>query len=215
MIKAIIFDMDGVISDTEHIHRKVNDMVLRKLGIVIGKEERDSYTGIPTKRGFQMILKRYNKEHDLNRAIEMNTEKLKELISNEMEPISGAVALIENVKKAGFKIAVASSTELPLIEMILEKIGVNDKFDSIISGADLENPKPAPDVFLIAARELAVEPKECLVIEDSSAGAKAAKAAGMKCIGFISPHSGTQNLTMADIVLDDLKKISIDLISRM
>ncbi|MBI5332060.1 MAG: HAD family hydrolase [Candidatus Aenigmarchaeota archaeon] len=213
-ISAIIFDMDGVISDTEHLHKKANDEVLKELGIIIDKKDRDRYVGIPTKHYFRRILKKH-KNLDINDIMKINNEKLKQLIVKEMKPISGAIELINNIKDAGYKTAVASSTELELIEFILERIGVRDRFDNIVSGSDLDNPKPAPDVFLITAKELDVMPEECLVIEDSANGVRAAKSAGMRCIGFTSANSGNQDLSKADIVVDDLKKININLIKRL
>ena len=214
MIEAVIFDMDGVISDTEHLHTKANNAALEEIGITISKQERDRYVGIPTKHSFKKILREHNKTLDIAALMKINNEKLRKLIVEEMKPIDGAVDLINSARNAGYKTAVVSSTEIELIEFILERIGVKDRFDRIVSGSDLDNPKPAPDVFLIAAKELGIDPKECLVIEDSANGVSAAKTAGMKCIGFISPHSGNQDLGKADIIVNSLKKINIGLIKR-
>ena len=105
--------------------------------------------------------------------------------------------------------AVASSTTKPIIEVILKKLKLYDLFNIIISGDEVENGKPAPDIFLQAAARLSVKPLECVVVEDSYNGVKAAKSAGMYCLGYHNPNSGCQNISDADKIINSFANINI------
>ena len=109
--------------------------------------------------------------------------------------LDGIRKLLDELKSCGIKIGLASSSSKEFIELILNKLGVIEYFEVIISGEDVQKSKPAPDIFQKAAEALNVEPSNCLVIEDSGHGVKAAKLAEMKCIGFNNPNSGKQDLS--------------------
>ena len=127
-------------------------------------------------------------------------------------PIPGALELIERthqLRERGVKTAIASSSERKFINFIVQSLGIDGKFDTLESGDELPQSKPDPAIYLQTAAHLMVEPKECVVIEDTENGARAAKAAGMYCIGFRSPHSGQQDLSMCDEVVDDMSDIHL------
>ena len=104
----------------------------------------------------------------------------------------------------------ASSSGYDLIGLILSRLGISEYFDSITSGNDVKRGKPDPDVFLLAAERIGVNPRDCFVVEDSENGVKAAKSAGMKALGYVNPTSGNQCLDMADVVTDDFRKVDIN-----
>jgi len=110
---------------------------------------------------------------------------------------------------------VASSSPKFFIETVLETLRIREYFKEILSGEEVQRGKPYPDIFLETAEMLRVNPQECVVIEDSTNGIKAALAAGMKCIGFINLNSGLQDLTSASIIVDSICKINYGLISNM
>ena len=115
--------------------------------------------------------------------------------------------MLERVHEGGFLMAVASSSPEIYINQVIDMLGVKEYFQVLCSGENVKNPKPAPDVFLKAAKELGVSPDECLVIEDSTNGCRAAKAAGMVCLGYYNPDSGDQDLSIADGVIADYEKL--------
>ena len=141
---------------------------------------------------------------------------MKQLVDESgLKAISGIEALLKDLKLNHFQIALASSSSYVFIDSILDKIGIRDYFDYILSGEDLANSKPAPDIFLEAAKGLGCLPHQCIVIEDSNNGVAAAKAAGMKCIGYMNRTSGNQDLTKATVVIDDFNRINAQFIEKL
>ena len=129
--------------------------------------------------------------------------KLQLLEDGDWTALSGAVELVEGLVVKGIPVAVASSSSLPFIEGVLRKTGLDRFIHRYVSAESVARGKPAPDVFLEAARMLAVSPVQCLVVEDSRNGVLAAKVAGMRVIGYRNPSSGDQDLSRADAVVTD------------
>ena len=114
------------------------------------------------------------------------------------------------LKEHDIPTAVASSSPIEFIETNISNLGFNDYFQFLLSGNEVTNGKPAPDIYLAAAKRLNVMPQDCVVLEDSHNGVKAAKSAGMTCIGFQNPNSGIQDISMADTVIDSIKQIDVN-----
>lgn len=211
MLKAIVFDMDGVIVDSEPLHKKVQQTLLARYGIEPTEEELQNYVGL----GIKPLLERHIQKYHLPVALEdlhlLYLETLFQIFTNgELIPIPGAVELIRQGKNAGLKLGIASSSPLKLIHLILNRLQIIQHFDSIVSGDQVEKGKPDPEIFLESAKRLHCEPFECVVIEDSTNGIIAAKKAHMKCVAFISPNTKGQKFDLADWIVDDLCKISIE-----
>ena len=117
--------------------------------------------------------------------------------------------LVEIVHDSDVKLGLASSTDLVLIRVVLDRLALDAFFDTVVSVEEVEHPKPMPDVYLEAARRLDCEPKTCLAIEDSQAGVQSAKGAGMRCLGFSSPNSPHQDLHQADMIVGDLWELEL------
>ena len=143
--------------------------------------------------------------------IEKREKMILDIMANEdIKPVSGIPELFRSIKALGLTPAVASSSGIELIKLVLARLGMAVYFDSISSGNDVKRGKPSPDIFLLAAERIGAEPSECLVVEDSENGVRAAKAAGMTALGYVNPTSGNQCLDMADVVTDDFRKVDIN-----
>jgi len=136
--------------------------------------------------------------------------KLKLLKAKDYESISGVKELIKDLFNKGIVIAVASSSSSIFIKEVLSKIKLDSYIQLFVSAENVKKGKPAPDVFIRVSELIEVEPKDCVVIEDSANGVLAAKRAGMKVIGYNNPNSGNQKLTHADFVIDDFKRVTVE-----
>lgn len=209
-IKAVIFDMDGVIIDSEPFHYKVNREIFKELNIQISDEEYSKFIGVSNKDMWSFLRKKYNLKDSVEelsaRQIDRNINYLKE---NDEKPIEGIKELIKGLNDRGLKIGLASSSPMAYIELVLNKFGIDKFFHKKISGENLSKGKPHPDIYLLIAKELGVVPGECLVIEDSTNGVESAKKAGMNCIGFDNPNSDKQDLSGADIVVGSIREATV------
>ena len=179
-IKAVLFDMDGVIFDTERIYLEDWTKVFEKYGYKMVKDTYISVMG----RGRKVVKEVFRKEFGQDLPIEeMYIEKdalLNEAIVNNKIPLKeGAIKILNFLGNNGYKIALATSAKRERVDKQLNGANIQEKFDAIVCGDDIINSKPDPEIFLKAAEKLSVKPEECIVIEDSPAGIKAAYNAGM------------------------------------
>lgn len=209
-MKAVIFDMDGVIIDSEPIHLEVDVQTMKDLGYNILKEELNKYVGTTNEYMFTDIKNRYKINKSVEEIISYRAEIAKErIIKSDLEPIEGIRELLNDLKNKNIPAAIASSSPRDFIEVVVSKFGLQDYFSHIVSGEEVENGKPARDVYIETAKKLGVQSKDCIVIEDSKNGVLAAKAAGMKCIGFQNFNSGNQDLSKADVIVKSIGEIKI------
>src|SRR3990167_4471828 len=210
MLKAVIFDMDGVLVDTEpladlHFSRFLKD----QFNIKVDPEFFQRFRGSTSKHFWEIIIKEFNLESTYEEISEIARPRYLEFLKkSDLQAIPGIKVLIENLLKANIKIAVASSASHKRIKTILEIIKLDDKFEIIISADHIKNSKPHPEIYLIAAKTLGVDPKDCIAIEDATNGVRSAKAAGMKVIGFKDSAHNTQNLAAADLIVKDFKQLT-------
>lgn len=209
-MKAVIFDMDGVIIDSEPIHLDVDLQVMNELGCDITHKELEKYVGTTNEYMIADLKEKYNLSQSVEEIVEYKVNmSTKKIIEADIEPIEGIRELLINLKNKNMKTAIASSSPKNVIEIIVSKFKLEDYFDYLLSGEEVENGKPAPDVYIETAKKLGIAPNECTVIEDSRNGVIAAKAAGMKCIGFKNINSGNQDLSKADLIVDSILEIKI------
>jgi beta-phosphoglucomutase len=191
-VRAVIFDLDGVIVSTDAMHFQAWKSIAEDEGIYFDERINDRLRGVSRMESLEIILERaarsYNDAEKQALADTKNAryvELLKGLTPDDVpEDVTRVLAAL---RARGVKIAVGSSSRnTPLI---LKQTGLQDTFDAVADGGDITRTKPAPDVFLVAARRLGVEPAECVVVEDADAGVRAAKAAGMlaAAIGGAAP----------------------------
>lgn len=216
MLEAVIFDMDGVIIDSEPFHLDICLELFKKLNITMPEDEYKTYIGVSNTSMWTTIKNKYFLKESVNELAMLQTNACIEYLKEKDEkPISGVVEILESLKQNEIKIALASSSPMEGIRLVLDKFNISHYFQAVISGENLERGKPAPDIFLNAAKMLKVEPQFCTVIEDSNHGVSAAKAAGMKCIGFQNPNSGNQDLKAADMTVNSLKDLNLEVIKRL
>lgn len=184
-IKAVIFDLDGVITDTAEYHFLSWKRLAEEEGIEFSREDNDKFRGISRRDCLEILLKdRVLSEEEKDKLADRKNiyyrEYLKDLDESNILP--GVEQLINYLRKKNYKLAVASSSKNTL--RVLDRLGITDVFDAIADGNSVENSKPAPDIFLYTAKQLEVNPEGCIVIEDSASGIEAANKAGMLTIGI-------------------------------
>ena len=207
-IRAVIFDMDGVMVDSEPIYFESNRSVFAELGFTVSHDDYAQFVGLDAGRMWAQLKALHNLPHRVPELVGLEADGMVAgLQAAGLEPMPGLLTLIDALRSRDRRLAVASSSTRRVIQTVLAKLRLEDAFDHVISGEDVELGKPAPDIFLLASNLLEIPPAECLVIEDSANGVRAAKAAGMRCIGFRNPNSGAQDLSPADAIVESLDQI--------
>jgi beta-phosphoglucomutase len=208
-IKAVIFDLDGVIADSEPISGKSTAMVLGKRGVSLTDDERRLAFGRRSPDIFSDALRARGKKFakaDIETMVAEKNAIMLSLMKDNLKAIPGSIELIGLLSKKGLKLALATSSHKDKMKMEVEELGIDGLFNVIVTGDDVSRGKPDPEIFLLAAKRLGMKPAECAVIEDSSFGVRAAKRAGMFAIGFASKNSPGQDLSSADATVSDVGK---------
>jgi HAD superfamily hydrolase (TIGR01509 family) len=203
--------MDGVIIDSEPIHFDIDVKTMSFLGAAITQNELERYVGMTNPEMWAIIKQEFNLPQSVSEIIDYQlSAKIEMLRSTEIEPIDGINDLILELKKHNILLGIASSSPIKFINEVLIKFNFLHYFDCVVSGEEVAKGKPAPDVYLEAARQLGVTPDKCIVLEDSKNGVASAKAAEMKCIGFINQNSGNQDLSKADSLVRTIRDIEVE-----
>jgi HAD superfamily hydrolase (TIGR01509 family) len=216
MIQTVIFDMDGVIVDTEIVHRYAYFKQFEELNIEVPEEMYTSLTGLSTRNTFQKLKEHFQLEHDVEdlilrkRAIFNDAFDSKE----DLTLLEGVERLIKDFHQNGLQLIVASSASKVTIDRVFRRFELHQYFTHIVSGEDFPKSKPHPAIFEHAASLSVAQKENCIVIEDSTNGVKAAKAAGILCIGYNSFHSKDQDLTLADFIVNHFDELNFEKVSR-
>jgi HAD superfamily hydrolase (TIGR01509 family) len=207
MIEAILFDLDGLMFDSEPHSLASWEAVLRERGVTLDQLTIDSILGRRIDATARTLIDKYHLPVTVQELGDAKTEYQIAHLAGNVKPMPGLIELLDEIDRRGLKKAVASSGIRRYVEAVLRVNGLLDRFSVIITGDQVAHGKPAPDVFLAAARALNVEPPHCLVLEDAPAGVQAAKAAGMTCIA-VPDHSVAQlDLSQADKVVASLHDV--------
>jgi HAD superfamily hydrolase (TIGR01509 family) len=208
MLKAVIFDMDGVLIDSEPLHARAAVLTLKNLGIDITIDYCYGFIGSTTVHMLQTIINDFKLTYDVSTLLELYQETKHQLLKSDGHTaIPFTKELIINLYQNGVKLAIASSSSYNEIEDVVKSLGIKKYFNKLISGTTVDNPKPAPDVFLKAVKELGVNNSECIIIEDSYNGVCAANAAGIPVIGFANINSGKQDLSNTCLIIEGFEEI--------
>ncbi|GGI57554.1 HAD family hydrolase [Winogradskyella haliclonae] len=212
MLKAVLFDMDGVIVDTEPLHRKAYFKMFSDVDISVDEDLYASFTGQSTINICKRLVSHFSLSYSPEYLVKQKRYHFKYLFENDsdLRLIDGVLDLIKDYHANNMKLVVASSASMPNINRIFERFDLNQYFMGKFSGADLKQSKPHPEIFIKAAAHTGFKKSECMVIEDSTNGIKAANAAGIFCVGFKSPHSSHQDYSLADIIITEYSEITSD-----
>ncbi len=209
MIKAIIFDMDGTLVDTEPFNTEIEKRQFSLNKIPVSSEEHQQYLGTASDVMWHEIVLKHRIQIPAEDLIEQNrSESIRFFSEVEKIPVMpGLVQLLEILLKKNYLLAVASSSIPEIIELVLTKTDLKKYFRIIVSTQETGKSKPEPDVFLLTAKRLGINPENCLVIEDSANGIKAAHAANMSCIAYQSPGINPKSQKDADAVITSFAQL--------
>lgn len=205
--KAIIFDVDGVLVDSEKFIAQAALRLFDRLGIQVNQDEFKPYIGT----GEQKFLEGIAAKYDIRIPTDAKKQLYgfyKEQVTGKLQMIKGARNFIEVCRKNKFKMAIATSSDSDKMLTSFNAVGIEvSMFDAIVTGDEVTNRKPDPEIFLLSCKKLNINPQDCLVVEDSVNGVIAAKAAGCGCLGITSTFDKSA-LHLADLIADDFTSLS-------
>lgn len=214
MLKAVLFDMDGVIVDTEPLHRKAYSKMFEEVGITVSDELYSSFTGQATLAICEKLVSTFSLNKSPNELVNIKRAHFKYLFENDgsLQLLPGVLNLIQDYYQNNITLVVASSASMENINRVFDRFDLNSYFVAKLSGADLEKSKPHPKIFIKAAQAANTDRAHCIVIEDSTNGIKAANSAGIFCVGFNSLHSKNQDYRQANVVVDNFNELTFDVV---
>lgn len=207
-IDAVIFDMDGVLTDTEPVHFAATNSVLKAEGFEISWEQYEPFIGTAEPSMWDFLERQFRLNNTRDSYRDAYNLAVLALLQEKVDALPGAHEAVRSVRAAGLRVGLASSSRQAWVEATLRGAAFEGAFEVIVSGDMVERGKPAPDIFLRAASLLAVDPDRCLVLEDSPRGIAGAKAAGMKAIGVRSRYQ--LDLSAADDIVDSIAAFDIE-----
>ena len=200
-LPLLIFDMDGVLIDSEPVYHAFHPVFFREhLGITLTEEEVDGFTGVSSLD----IHTRYKALYHLPEPPQVYVQQqyahlMRHFAALEPLPLlPGIEHVLQTLQQRGYRLALSSSNQREMVDLCLDKSQLRGYFENILTGQDVAHAKPDPEIFRKQAEFFGEMPERCVVIEDSTNGCRAAKAAGMFCVGFVNPNSGRQDLSLAD-----------------
>ena len=194
---AIIFDMDGVLLDSEPLHYEATRALLAEHGVTYTAAHNDNFFGCTDRDVFTALRARFRLGPSERELADAWIARVVRLLPGRAVPLEGVRETLATLRESGYRLALASSSAPAIIDTTLGALGIEAEFELRVSGHDVEKGKPSPDIFLKAARRLGLGAGDCLVVEDSMNGLRAALAAGMRCVVVPCPSTSGQDFTGA------------------
>ena len=210
--RAVIFDLDGVLWDGEPLYHEAFNLILEPYGFRLSENDYTEIIGLSVEAAWEWVRRRFDLTASPDGVLRAYNEAVLRLLQRPVEPLPGVRPLIEALHRRGVPIGVASASLRPWVDATLRGLGLHDAFGAVVSASEVENAKPAPDLFLAAAARLGVPPDRCLAVEDTGPGIAAAKAAGMFAVQLRAASTALPPLPDADLVLDDLTDLDLSLL---
>lgn len=208
-IRAVIFDMDGVLTDSEPLINAAAIAMFKEKGLSVLPTDFLPFVGAGEDRYVGGVAEKYHFPMDTAAAKQRTYEIYLALVPSQLEAFAGANDFVHACRNAGLRVAVASSSDKVRVAANLQKINLPLEFwDTVVVGEEVKQKKPAPDIFLVAAQKLSLKPEECVVVEDAVNGVQAAKAAGMRCIA-VAQTFPTERLQEADLVRETISQVQL------
>ncbi len=204
--------MDGVIVDTEPVHKFAYDQHFKELGIEVSEAMYATFTGNSTRNVFQKLKETFDLKNEVEELILRKRHLFNEAFDTkpDLELIEGVLDLIKDLHSNGMQLILASSASKSTINRVFNRFNLNQYFTYKVSGEDFPKSKPHPAIFLHAASLSEVQKNQCIVIEDSTNGVLASNAAGIFCVGYNSENSKHQDLSQADWIIEDFSEINFE-----
>ncbi|HET6318689.1 MAG TPA: HAD family phosphatase [Chloroflexota bacterium] len=206
---AVIFDMDGVLIDSEPLHFAVANEVLGSVGHSLSRKENEEFIGTTTDYFWDELIERRNLPRTRLYWQQRYDDTVLRVLSQSWPAAPGVIDLVRRLQEMKTLLGVASSSKRAWIDATLHSIGLSDAFAACAAGDDVLHGKPAPDIYLLAAERLATEPQDCLAIEDSPNGVLSARRAGMKVLGVRTPYTSHLKLDGARRVVASLAELDL------
>lgn len=213
-LDAVLFDMDGVIIDSEPLWSEAEKRLLARRNLSYSPSLKTAMMGRDAKGAVSLLIEHYSLAESLEELIGERNHLIAQLFKEDLKTIPGALELVRSVIAAGIMTGLVSSSSQVLIELALEKVGATGLFAVTLSGDQVARGKPAPDVYITAAERLGVKPEHCLVIEDAPHGVAAAKHAGMCCLA-IDTSVNVVELATADRVVSGFEEVDVQLLRNL
>jgi len=209
MIRGVIFDMDGVLADSEKFICQAATMMFSELGLIVHPDDFKPFIGAGENRYIGGVAEKYRLPVDIEKVKNRTYVIYQEIIKGELKPLDGAAEFVTKCRSLGLKIAIATSADKVKMEANLKEIGIPPSlFDALVNGLEVVNKKPSPEIYLKAAEKTGLKPRECLVVEDAVNGIKAAKSAGCKCLAVTNSFDRAL-LSEADWICDSLVEVPV------
>jgi beta-phosphoglucomutase family hydrolase len=207
-LEAVIWDMDGVLADTAPHHLRAWQETFAKRGIDFTEADFERGFGVRNDAIIRNTLGEQTTDAEIEAIAREKEATFRRIIGSDIKPLPNVLELLRQLHDRGIRMAIASSTVIENIRLIIGSLGIEKYFKAVITGHDVTEGKPSPQVFLLAAQRLGVNPANSIVFEDAVAGVKAAKSAGMHCVAITSTHP-REKLAEADLIVDSLEEVSV------
>ena len=212
-IKGVLFDMDGVLVNSESFICQAAIRMFERMGLKVQEKDFLPFVGKGEDAYLGGVAQKYNFPIDLDEAKKVTYMIYEQIVDGKLEALPGVITFMEKAKKRGLKMAVATSADKVKMDVNLRSLGLPASFfDATVNGLEVERKKPYPDIFLLAAKKLRLPPSKCLVVEDAISGVQAAKAAKCKCLALTTSFTRDE-LKEADWISNTLEDAPIDVLN--